>query len=66
VEQKKKHMGWIAPILGHTNPVYLENRPTAWMQGFVEIEFYDNGFFNLYPIICFDGKCAFNGKVYRG
>lgn len=64
VEQKNKHMGWIAPILGHTNPVYLENRPTAWMQGFVTIDFYANGMFNLYPIISFNGKFSFGGKVY--
>jgi len=66
VEQKKKHMGWIAPILGHTNPVYLENRPTAWMQGFVVIEFQPNGFFNLFPIITFEGRFSYGGKCYQG
>lgn len=66
VEQKKKHMGWIAPILGHTNPAYLENRPTAWMQGFVVIEFQPNGFFNLYPIITFEGRFSYGGKSYSG
>lgn len=64
VEKKHKHMGWIAPILGATNPAYLENRPTAWMQGFVRIEFYKGGYFNLYPIITFNGRCSFGGKVY--
>lgn len=64
VERKKKHMGYIAPILGSTNPDYLRNRPTAWMQGFVVIEFYANGFFNLYPIITFDGRCSYGGKLY--
>lgn len=64
VEQKKKHMGWIAPILGHTNPDYLENRPTAWMQGFVVIEIQSSGCFNLYPIITFDGKFSYGGKLY--
>lgn len=64
VEVKNKHMGWIAPILGATNPVYLENRPTAWMQGFVTIELYNGGMFNLYPIIAFDGQFAFGGTTY--
>jgi Calcineurin-like phosphoesterase len=67
VEQKKKHMGWIAPILGATNPTYLRNRPTAWMNGFTLIELYDVGnkqFFNLFPMLAFDGKCAYGGKVY--
>lgn len=66
VEQKNKHMGWIAPILGSTNPTYLENRPSAWLNGFVLIEFYDNGFFNLYPIITFGGRFSYAGKVYGG
>lgn len=64
VEQKKKHMGWIAPILGSTNPVYLENRPTAWMNGFVIIEFYNNGMFNLYPVIVIGGRFSYGGTLY--
>lgn len=64
VDQKRKHMGWIAPILGETNPAYLENRPTAWLQGIVVIEFYNDGMFNLYPIISFDGSFSYGGKVY--
>ena len=65
VEQKKKHMGWISPILGDTNPAYLENRPTAWLHGFNVIESYGaDGFFNLYQIILFEGRCAYGGKSY--
>jgi hypothetical protein len=64
VDQKHKHMAWIAPILGDRNPVYLENRPTAWLNGFVVIEFYDNGMFNCYPIITFNGRCSYGGKIY--
>lgn len=64
VEQRKKHMGWIAPILGATNPGYLRNRPTAWLNGFTVVEVRSNGFFNVYPIIVIDGKFAFGGKEY--
>lgn len=64
VEQRKKHMGWIAPILGYCNPDYLENRPTAWMNGFVVIEIYDERMFNVYPVISFNGKFAYGGKMY--
>jgi hypothetical protein len=64
VEQRKKHMGWIAPILGNVNPVYLENRPTAWMNGFVVIELHLGGMFNLYPIISFNGVFSYGGRVY--
>lgn len=64
VDQKKKHMAWIAPILGDVNPEYLKNRPTAWLHGMVVIEFYANGMFNLYPIISFGGKFAYGGRTY--
>lgn len=67
IDQKKKHMGWIAPILGATNPGYLKNRPTGWLNGFTVIEFYGNkGYFNLYPVLVFDGKCSYGGKEYGG
>lgn len=65
VELRKKHMGWIAPILGATNPTYLKNRPTAWLNGFVIVEVYGKGMFNLYTVIVIDGKCAYGGKLYE-
>jgi hypothetical protein len=65
VEQRKKHMGWIAPILGACNPDYLRNRPTAWLNGFTVVEIYTaNGFFNLYPIVVFKGKFCYGGRIY--
>lgn len=64
VDHKKKHMGWISPILGFCNPAYLKNRPTSWLNGFVVIEMFDKGFFNLYPVIVSEGQCAYGGKLY--
>ena len=67
VEQKKKYMSWIAPILADCNPDYLRNRPTAWLNGFTIVELHENGRdFNLYPIICIDGRCSYGGKEYVG
>ena len=66
VEVKKKYMAWIAPILGATNPAYLRNRPTAWLNGFTIVEVRDKGMFNLYPIIVIDGKFSYGGKEYGG
>lgn len=66
VDHKKKHMAWIAPIVGDTNPAYLQNRPTAWLTGFTVIEMRDKGLFNLYPVIVIDGKCSYGGKIYGG
>jgi hypothetical protein len=67
VEQKKKHCGWINPILGATNPDYLRNRPTAWLSGFSVVEVYNaSGFFNCYPIVVINGKFAYAGRVDQG
>jgi hypothetical protein len=64
VDHTQKHMGWIAPIMGATNPSYLRNRPTAWVNGFTLVETFDDGNFNVYPIIISGGKFSFAGKVY--
>lgn len=65
VRQVQKWMGHIAPIVGDRNPQYLQNRPTAWLNGFVIIEVYDNGQFNLFPVIVTNGVCSYGGKIYR-
>lgn len=66
VDQKKKYMGWVAPVLCDCNPAYIRNRPTSWINGFTVVELHGNkGLFNLYPIIVIDGEFAFGGKIYR-
>jgi len=64
VSQAEKWMGWISPILGQTNPAYLRNRPTSWLNGFTIVEFQDNGNFNLYPVVVIDGVFVYGGKEY--
>lgn len=66
VEEKKKHMAWISPIIGATNPSYLRNRPTAWLNGFTIVELREKGLFNLYPVVVIDGEFSYGGKVYKG
>lgn len=61
-----KWQAHIAPIAGASNPEYLRNRPTAWLNGIVRIEVRSNGAFNLYPIIIINGEFSWNGKVYGG
>lgn len=64
VNHTAKWMGWIAPTLCNTNPGYLRNRPTAWLNGISLIESWDNGNFNLYPCIISKGRFAFGGRIY--
>jgi predicted phosphodiesterase len=66
VDVKKKYMAWIAPILGATNPSYLRNRPTAWLNGFTIVELRDKGLFNLFPVVVIEGEFSYGGKIYNG
>lgn len=59
-----KWCGWIAPALCNLNPIYLRNRPTAWLNGFTIIELRQDGYFNLFPIIVTRGKFTYGGKQY--
>jgi hypothetical protein len=64
VDDSSRWQAWIAPILGAVNPVYLRNRPTAWLNGFVIIEMRDNGRFNLFPINVSKGEFTYGGRTY--
>lgn len=66
VSVTNKWQAHIAPIAGASNPEYLRNRPTAWLNGIVRIETRPNGAFNLYPIIIINGEFSWNGTVYGG
>jgi predicted phosphodiesterase len=58
-------MAWISPVLGNTNPEYLRNRPTAWINGFTVIEVRSDGRFNLYPVYVHKGEFAYGGRIYK-
>jgi hypothetical protein len=62
--QTDKWQAVCAPILGATNPGYLRNRPTAWLNGFVVVETQEGGNFNIYSIVVVNGKFSFAGEVY--
>lgn len=66
VDSSEKWMGWISPVCSNTNPTYLRNRPTAWVNGFTIVEFLPRGTFNLFPIVVCKGKFAYGGKIYGG
>jgi hypothetical protein len=63
-DQTQKWGGTCSPILGATNPVYLRNRPTAWVNGFTIVEFQEDGNFNVYPIVVTKGRFSYGGKTY--
>jgi predicted phosphodiesterase len=65
-DKNDKWQAVCAPILGHTNPAYLQNKPTSWLNGFVIVELLPNGRFNLYMVNVFNGEFSFGGKLYKG
>jgi hypothetical protein len=59
---------WVAqsfPAMCGLNPTYLRNKPTAWVNGFGIFEFYDGGFFNMWPVVVTRGRFTFGGRVYK-
>lgn len=64
VEHEQKWQGYINAILGATNPSYLRNRPTAWLNGFSIVEVRPDGTFNLYLINVIRGCFTYGGKTY--
>lgn len=66
--KKDKWMGYCAPAACSTNPGYLKNRPTAWLNGIVIIELHEpdnpKSNFNVYPVIISDGQFSFGGEMY--
>lgn len=62
--QRDKHMAWCSPIGGKTNPSYLRNKPTAWVNGFTFVDVRANGHFNVLPIVVIRGQFSFGGVTY--
>jgi hypothetical protein len=65
-EKSDKWVGTACPCLCSTNPIYLRNAPTSWLNGFVVVEVQASGNFNLYPIVVTNGKFSFGGIEYEG
>lgn len=65
---RDKWAAYCSPCACTTNPAYLQNRPTAWVNGFTIVELHDpkkqNSNFNVYPIIVSDGMFSFGGETY--
>jgi len=64
VEHSQKYMAWSSPALCKTNPAYMKNRPSSWVNGFTAIELLQGGNFNCYPIVVTKGRFSFGGRVY--
>lgn len=66
--RKDKWMAFCSPAACATNPAYLQNRPTAWVNGLTLVELHDprneRSNFNVYPVIVSDGQFSFGGEVY--
>jgi predicted phosphodiesterase len=66
VEHTQKHQGYINGILGHCNPTYLKNRPTAWTNGMAILEMHPDSAFNLYLVNIYKGRFSYGGILYGG
>ena len=64
--QKHKHMGYCSPILGETNPHYLRNKPTNWVNGITLVEMQADGNFNVISLNIINGKFRYGGVQYGG
>ena len=51
-------------MLCELNPVYVRNKPNAWVNGFSIIELQDTGDFNVLPVVVSDGKFSYGGQLY--
>ena len=65
---KDKWVAYSSPAACNLNPGYLQNRPTAWVNGFTIVELHEpekkNSNFNVYPIIVSAGRFSFGGLQY--
>ncbi len=58
------HTGITVPCLSNTNPSYLKNRPTRFINGFLYGEVLGSGNFNDSVVIINNNKFVLNGKIY--
>lgn len=66
-DRKQKWLGCCCPIIGEVNQEWMENRPSAWINGWSVIEYHGpEKAFNLYPVVVTSGRAAYGGKVYEG
>jgi hypothetical protein len=65
---RDKWVSYCSPAACTTNPHYLHNRPSAWVNGFTIVELHDpnkeNSNFNVYPVIVSEGRFSFGGVTY--
>lgn len=54
------------PCMRSIQPDWLEGKPSGWMHGFGVLYVDDSGDFNLYPVLCLDGKFRWQGRTYDG
>jgi hypothetical protein len=59
------HSGIAVPCACGLNPDYQGNKPSAWVNGFVEFFIQTNGNFNVYPIVAINGHFTTPNGQYR-
>lgn len=55
------------PCMCELTAEWMRGQPTGWVNGFgVTYVDEDTGNFNVYPVLCFDGRFMWAGKIYDG
>jgi predicted phosphodiesterase len=64
VEARTQHQAVCAPIGGSTNPGYMNNKPSGWVNGVVIVEVRPDGNFNCHSCVVTDGQFSYGGVTY--
>ncbi len=60
----KAHTGISIPCACNTNPDYMKNKPSSWVQGYAFAYHYPDGYFDISVKFIFKGRSILNGNLY--
>lgn len=66
VDKKDIHQAVSLGCLCNMNPDYMKNKPNNWVHGFGAVYLDERSqHYNLQPVVIANGKCIFEGKVFK-
>lgn len=64
LDNQEKYQVWVSAALCKVNPVYVRNKPNAWINGLTLVDVMSDGTFTVHPVNIFRGKFSYGGEVY--